>query len=124
MATTSAKKRVRKKTTKSECGDCPAMCCHNLSVKILRPTTKQEVEDLKWHLHYDTVQVYILNRRWHLYIKGRCRFLDRRNLCTIYDSRPSTCRRHNPPDCERFCGFYDVMLSSPEELEAYLNGKR
>jgi Fe-S-cluster containining protein len=114
------KKKRAKKTTKPECGDCPAMCCHNLSIKILKPRTRDEIEELKWHLHYDTVQVYILNKRWHLYVQGRCRYLDSKNLCTIYGRRPDKCRQHNPPDCERFVGFYDVMLSTPEELERHL----
>ena len=93
-------------------------------MRILKPTTKKEIDDLKWHLYFDTVKVYILHRCWHLLIKGRCRYLRRNNLCSIYERRPSTCRRHNPPDCERFADFYDVMLSTPEELEEYLKGKK
>lgn len=123
MGKTAKKKTGRKKqTTKTACGDCPAICCHNLSIIILKPKTKKEIEDLKWHIHYDTVQVYILNNRWHLYIKGKCRYLKRNKLCSIYEKRPSTCRRHNPPNCERFGEFYDTMLSTPEELDNYLNG--
>jgi Fe-S-cluster containining protein len=109
-----------KKATLPACGDCPALCCHDLSVVILKPTTKKEVEDLMWHLNYDTVGVYIRNRRWHLIIKGRCQYLDESNLCTIYDKRFDTCRKHNPPDCERFDGWYDVMFRNPFELEEYM----
>jgi Fe-S-cluster containining protein len=122
MEKNTGKNRPRKKTTKSECSGCPAVCCHNLSITILKPRTRKEIEELKWHLHYDTVQVYILNKRWHLYVRGRCRYLDSADLCTIYDRRPDKCRQHNPPNCEQFAGFYDVMLSTPEELERHLRG--
>ncbi len=112
------KKQLR---TVAECDNCPALCCKDLSMLIGKPQTKSEVEDLKWQLHFDTVQVYIRSHRWYLLIKGRCMYLDENNLCTIYHRRPSRCRRHNPPDCERFGDFHDRLLSTPEELEEYLN---
>jgi hypothetical protein len=34
------------------------------------------------------------------------------------------CRRHNPPDCEFFGKFYDVLLETPDELAAYLAERR
>jgi Fe-S-cluster containining protein len=116
--------RQKKQTTHAVCSDCPAICCRNLSVRILKPTTKSEIEDLKWHLYYDTVKVYITSNRWHLLIKGKCIYLNRKNLCSIYDRRPAKCRRHNPPDCERFGEIYDVLISTPDELDEYLNGKK
>ncbi len=114
----------KRKTLKKACSDCPASCCRNLSVKILKPRTKDEIEDLKWHLYYDTVQIYILNRRWHLYIQGNCQYLNDMNLCGIYEDRPPKCRNHNPPDCERFGEFYDIMFSTPDELERHLNDNK
>jgi Fe-S-cluster containining protein len=117
--------RPREKTSVKDCGECPALCCHDLSVTILRPTTREEIEDLKWHLFFDTVGVYIRNRRWHLIIKGRCQYLDDRNLCTIYERRPDTCREHMPPSCERFDDWYDILFTEPEEIEDYLKtGKK
>jgi Fe-S-cluster containining protein len=113
--------RPKEKTSVKDCGTCAALCCHDLSVEIKRPRTKDEIEDYKWRLHYDTVGIYIRNMRWHMIVKGRCQYLDEKNLCTIYDRRDEVCREHMPPDCERFEGWYDVLFTKPEEMEAYLD---
>jgi Fe-S-cluster containining protein len=107
-------------TTRSECEKCPALCCKDLSIRILRPRTKAEIEDLKWQLQFDTVRIYIRNGRWYQLVKGRCMYLGDDNRCTIYAERPEMCRKHNPPDCEFFGRFYDVMIETPGDLEAYL----
>jgi len=106
------------------CQGCPALCCKDLVVIIMKPRTRAEIENLKWELQFDTVSVFIRNNRWHTETKGTCIYLDENNMCTIYDRRPDRCRRHNPPDCERFGEHYDVMLRTPEELEAYLAGSK
>ncbi len=106
----------------SVCRKCDAVCCTNLASMIARPYTKSEVEDLRWHLHFDTVRVFIKNLRWYLLIKGRCIYLDKNNMCTIYDRRPKKCRDHNPPDCEGIGDgrYWDVIFSTPKDLDAYI----
>jgi len=79
---------------------------------------------MKWYLQYDTVSVAIRHHRWYLVVAGKCIYLDDHNLCTIYDRRPERCRRHRPPDCERFGAWYDTLITTPEELDAYLAGMR
>lgn len=106
------------------CSGCPAICCTNLSMPIDKPRTKSDREDLKWHLHYDTVRVYIRNRRWYLLVEGRCMYLDENNMCTIYSRRPEKCRKHNPPNCEYYSTYFDVMLATPEELDEYFRNEK
>jgi hypothetical protein len=106
------------------CRQCSALCCHNLSIEIGKPENKNEVAQLKWQLHFDTVKVYIHNRRWYQLIKGRCMYLSPQGLCTIYQKRPAVCRRHNPPHCEFFGDYYDFLISTPRELNDYLDSKR
>ncbi|MFC1501088.1 YkgJ family cysteine cluster protein [Elusimicrobiota bacterium] len=106
------------------CRKCKAICCHNLAMAIGKPVNRKEIEDLKWQLHFDTVKVYIHEHHWYQWVKGKCMYLSKDNRCTIYDKRPITCRRHNPPNCEYFGDFYDVMLNTPEELEEYLISKK
>lgn len=118
METASALKR--KKTTNKLCEACPSLCCKNLSMRILKPTTKREIEDLKWQLQFDTVRVYVRNNRWYQLVEGSCMYLDRHGRCTVYERRPEVCRRHNPPECEFFGDYFDVMISTPDEVEAYL----
>jgi Fe-S-cluster containining protein len=91
---------------------------------IYRPRNRAEVEDLKWQLRFDTVRVYIRNNRWYQLVEGRCMYLAEDGSCTEYGRRPDKCRRHNPPDCEFFGRFYDVMISTPDELDDYLNSRR
>ncbi|MCK4375846.1 MAG: YkgJ family cysteine cluster protein [Candidatus Brocadiae bacterium] len=127
MAKKSAKGASRAATdgrTKPGCAGCPALCCHDLVMPIPKPKNRAEVEELKWDLQYDTVRVFITSHRWHRLIEGRCIYLTRRNLCRIYKDRPQRCRRHNPPDCERYGDYWDVMLNTPEELEAYLDKEK
>jgi Fe-S-cluster containining protein len=131
--------RISKKKTKQKkhhagsdnndiCMECSAICCKDLAVIILRPRTRGEIEELQWHLRFDTVSVFIRNRRWHLLIKGKCIYLADNNRCRIYDKRPDRCRDHSSAECERLGAFYEVLISTPEELLEYLdsgkNGKK
>lgn len=113
-----------KKTTKEACAACDAFCCRNLAMIIGRPENKKEVEDLKWQLHFDTVKVFIHSYRWYQWVEGKCMYLADSGACKIYKERPDKCKKHNPPDCEHFGKFYDIMISTPDELEAYLHKKK
>ena len=117
----SKKKQKNTKTrAKDQCHDCPAKCCHDLVLVMNKPRTRHDIDYYKWHLQFDTVSLAISGHRWYSVFKARCMYLDDDNLCTIYDRRPEKCRRHNPPNCEHFGKWYDVMLTLPEELEDYL----
>jgi Fe-S-cluster containining protein len=110
--------------SKRACTNCPALCCHDLAIPIDRPRLKEDIDDLKWQLRYDVVHVAIRHRQWYLAVNGRCIYLDRNDLCTIYDERPPTCREHNPPDCEKYSRWYEYWIETPEQLDSYLSGKR
>lgn len=111
--------RQRVQISDSACRACPALCCYNLAISVTKPRTKQELQEFRWQLYFDTVRVFITSHRWHLLVDGKCIYLDRNNTCKIYEDRPDKCRRHNPSDCERFGPYYDVLISTPEELDAY-----
>lgn len=115
---------MSKKTSKKECMDCGGFCCENLAMTIGRPENKEEVEDLMWQLHFDTVKVYIHRRRWYLWVKGKCIYLSSKGRCKIYDRKPEKCKKHNPPDCEHFGNFWDILISTPDELKQYLKSKK
>jgi len=117
-------KRTVVRTTLEACNDCPALCCHDLVMPIEKPKTDQDVEELKWELQYDTVRCFVRSHRWYRLVKGRCIYLDRNNRCKIYARRPKRCREHKPPDCEFFGEFYDVMITTPEELDEYLAARK
>ncbi len=87
---------------------------------ITKPKNSYDVKELKWNLKFDTINVFIRENKWYMLVKGNCIYLDQNNLCTIYDVRPKKCRAHKPPDCEHYNGWYDTLLTTPEELEEYL----
>ena len=99
--------------------ECNAICCNDLAVQIYKPVTKTEKEDLRWHLFFEGVKVFIKHRKWHLLVHSRCRYLSGENLCTIYDRRPDRCREHKHPHCELEGKFYDTMIATPEQFDAY-----
>lgn len=120
-------KKIRDYKDYSEaCIDCPATCCKDLAVQIGKPENRAEIDDLKWQLHFNTVRVYVKNRRWYQLVEGKCIYLDENDLCTIYDRRPERCRRHTPPHCEEFADehYWDILFETPEELEAYFEEER
>ena len=113
-----------KKTDMPECGACPAACCHDLTIPITKPRTIADIDVLKWQMNYDTVAVYVRNKRWYMLVKGRCMYLDEKDLCTRYAERFDICRDHKPPYCEWFDDWYDYMFTDPEELDAFLTAQR
>ena len=106
------------------CNDCPAMCCHDLTIDIKKPRTNYDLGVLMWKLNYENIGIYIRNRRWHMIVKSKCQYLGEDNLCTIYEKRDDICRNHMPPNCERFGEWYDVMFTTPYELEAHIKAER
>lgn len=102
------------------CRKCAALCCRNLAIQIYRPRTHDEIEDLKWQLQFDRVQVFIRHKRWYQLIESTCMYLSKDNQCTVYDTRPSRCRTYSRDNCEHHGPFYEVLLFTPQALEAYL----
>ena len=107
-------------TTLGECAKCPALCCHDFVQPIDKPKTDDDIFELKWELQYDTIRVFIRSRRWYRIVAGRCLYLDDDDRCTIYERRPKRCRQLGPPECEARGDFFEVMISTPEELNEHL----
>jgi Fe-S-cluster containining protein len=118
------KKRNLEDLKQEGCRGCPSLCCRDLCMRILKPETEQEIAELRWQVRFDTVRIFITSNRWHLLIDGRCMYLQDDNLCAIYEDRPDKCRRHNAPDCERYGEFWDELIETPEELDAWFERER
>ena len=114
----------RPATALDDCLHCGAKCCHDLVRPINKPRTADDVDEMKWELQYDVVRVFIRSHRWYRIIHARCLYLDDHDRCTIYDRRHWRCRQMKPPECEHFGDYWEVMISTPEDLDAHLaNGK-
>ncbi len=116
-----AKAKNNNKNNADICKTCNAPCCRDITMLITKPRSKADVNELTQYLHFDTARVFIRNNKWYLTFDGKCIYLSKNNLCKKYTKRPARCRRHTPPDCERFADFYDVLFSTPEEFEDYLS---
>lgn len=123
-AAKAVKAKKIKDTSVTECGNCPAVCCHDLTIDIKKPRTNDEIEVLMWKLNYESIAVYVRNTRWYLLVKGACQYLGKDDLCTIYEDRFDICRKHNPPHCEWFDDWFDYMFNDPKELESFIKAQR
>jgi Fe-S-cluster containining protein len=113
-------KKRKKIKIENVCMSCDAKCCRDVTMMITKPKTRSDIDELLWYLNYDSAKIFIRNNKWYLSFHGTCRYLNKKNLCTIYEKRPKRCRRHNPPDCEEFAPWYDTLITSPEEFREYL----
>ena len=113
-------KSIKRKAGEINCRDCLAPCCRDLAMLITKPRNKTEINELKWYLHFNTVDIFIRNHKWYLFIKGKCIFLTKENKCKIYSKRPVRCRKHTPPGCERFGNWYDVLITTPDGIDDFL----
>jgi Fe-S-cluster containining protein len=104
------------------CARCTAMCCHYVSTEIDFPTTRREIDTIRWYLMHPGVRVYCEDRTgsWFVQFMSRCRFLRDDNLCGIYDSRPQICRDLDPRECEFALGPGDRFLfTNLEEFDRW-----
>src|SRR5215510_2658320 len=97
-----------------DCSKCPAYCCSYRIIEI----TKRDLLRIARHFGVSYEQAERLytktSRSWrslrhkkdHIFDRV-CVFLDSETRrCTIYDARPSVCRRY--PESDR-CGYYDFI---------------
>jgi hypothetical protein len=105
-----------------KCIKCDGRCCRDLAMPATRPRTRYDIDLMKWYLHFEGMKIFIKHHRWFILVDGsRCKHLNDQDLCSNYEKRMQVCREHNPPECELFGKFYDVMMTEPEDVEAYLN---
>lgn len=106
-----------------ECQACGAKCCKYVAIEIDEPETPQDFQNIRWYLCHKDIWVFIdHDDSWFLQFNTRCEFLGKKDVCEIYDSRPSICRTHDPADCEDNDedGCQKFMLRTIEDLDSYL----
>ena len=121
-----AEKKTEKKTDKpaaDQCEICDALCCKYIGVPLDDPETWGEFSDLEWFLHHEGISIYVEDDDWYMNIETRCKMLDEKNQCKIYDKRPRICRNHKHDECE-FDGRpyeFDIHFHTADELRKYAN---
>ena len=104
------------------CEKCPGLCCRYLALPIENPTTKSDYDDIRWYLAHEGISVFVEDDEWYINVANRCRYLDKDNRCSIYDSRPKICRGYIEDSCDFHSGDYgyDLHFTSLEEFDKYL----
>ncbi len=106
---------------KINCLEC-ANCCKSISpamtgsdVRRMAAATKQSVPAfIDSYLHIDHEEDYVFK-------ETPCPFLDDKNLCLIYESRPKACREYPHTDRKRFYQLLDLTAKNSTICPAVFN---
>ncbi|MCA9442282.1 MAG: YkgJ family cysteine cluster protein, partial [Candidatus Omnitrophica bacterium] len=109
------------------CDKCPAICCHYFALEIDKPKSKTAFDQIRWYLLHEKTHVFIDEGSWFVQIWNPCNHLQPDNRCGIYETRPEICREYGTDEdgavnCHGVSSDneeYDVLLTSPEELDEY-----
>jgi uncharacterized protein len=98
-----------------DCKKCPGYCCSYPLIEIEKRDVKRLAkyfglalrEARKKFTRKDPEATYALRRKADKHFGRICMFFDTdKRQCTIYEARPSTCRKY--PDVPR-CGYYEFL---------------
>ena len=95
------------------CAQCTALCCKYVTHEIKRPRDKEDLDNLRWMMIHQGINVMIMSRTWYLKIDAVCQHLQPDNLCGIYETRPQACRDYMPDPC-------DFTVADGKDIEDYI----
>ena len=107
--------------TRSPCAGCGARCCRYFALNIDTPETRGDFENLRWFLLHKDCEIWVEDGDWHLQINRSCKALNPDGACTIYEDRPTICRRYKADACDRNGDGYDHEhhFTKPEQIAAF-----
>ncbi|MFN9642624.1 MAG: YkgJ family cysteine cluster protein, partial [Pirellula sp.] len=82
------------------CAYCTAKCCRYFAMPIDTPTTKTDLDFVRWYLLHDRATVFIEDETWYLLVHTDCKHLQSNHMCGIYETRPQSCRDYSTDNCE------------------------
>jgi len=114
-----------KKDGRGDCVACGAKCCRYITVEIEKPRKKVDVDEIRWFLAHENIEVFIDEGQWYLQVYNRCKHLTRNNRCRIYDRRFDVCRDYDTATCEASDGEDDaISFRTTEEFDEYRARKK
>lgn len=107
---------------KKDCSSCDGKCCKYVVLEIDEPEDLEDFENIKWFICHKDVKVFIDEEgEWYIEFSTPCKFLDKNNLCTIYEKRPQICRDYNVNECTFYNDYQEkYTFTNLEELESYI----
>ena len=104
-----------------ECFECKGECCKSIAIQIDPPEDLVAYEDLKWYLYDPGITVYFDSEGdWCVDIPIKCKHLNKKGLCDIYDRRPPTCREYDEKCCEENEGDVLILFEKPEDVDRHI----
>ncbi|MBS0261562.1 MAG: YkgJ family cysteine cluster protein [Planctomycetes bacterium] len=114
-------KREHLKPGENLCEHCTAMCCRYFSVPIDTPTTRGELDNIRWFMLHGRVTVYVEDDVWYLCVYGDCKHILPDYRCGTYETRPQICREYSTNKCEYDDkGLHDKLFDTPEQIYEYM----
>lgn len=103
------------------CHKCVGLCCNYITIRIDAPTNKRERDDIRWYLLHEGITILITDEDWQVKVPTRCEKLGSQNECTIYETRPQTCRDYSTDSCDYHSVFlnWDTDYKEIETVEAF-----
>ncbi|MCG3128919.1 MAG: hypothetical protein CHACPFDD_03815 [Phycisphaerae bacterium] len=104
------------------CEHCTALCCRYIALPVDTPTTREELDQIRWFLLHGGVSIFIEDGDWYISMETACRHLQGDFRCGIYETRPKICRDFSTENCDYHAGDYgfEHHFTCPEHLEAYI----
>jgi Fe-S-cluster containining protein len=91
-----------------------------MAIMLDKPKTKEDFENIKWHIYHKDVQVYIdVDNDWYVEFLTPCENLVD-NKCKIYDKKPPLCRDFTVEECEKNKKEVEVLFKTVKDYEKYL----
>ena len=106
---------------KNPCAGC-SLCCRYIAMEIDKPTTKKDVDQIRWFLIHKNVWVFIdHDKTWNIQFNTPCEKLDG-HLCSIYEKRPQICRNYSVETCEKYGDgdAFTVLFKNEDEFKEWL----
>ncbi|MBR5627203.1 MAG: YkgJ family cysteine cluster protein [Thermoguttaceae bacterium] len=104
------------------CSYCTGKCCRYFALPIDTPENYKQFDFVRWYLLHDRASVFVEDGTWYLLVHTPCKYLDEKNRCGIYETRPQICREYTTKKCEYNNNFvYDQYFEVPEQVEEYAN---
>ena len=107
---------------KPKCTGC-ASCCNDVSVELDKPTNFDDFETIKWMIAHENVTVFKDNENeWLVEFKTKCKELDKKNRCNVYETRSTICRNHQPDECITNAEgeYFKIMFRTDADVDKYM----
>ena len=104
----------------NKCSRCIGKCCRYALIDLPAPRSRLDFDNYCWYLAHEHTVIYVDSKKWYLAVNTKCRYLNDKNLCDIYEKRFQACRDHTDENCE-FDGKYepDLIFTDPFKLLKY-----